>query len=200
MLSVGRGPRGSNAGCSTLCHFSITSPTTHNQIGPFWCWFAGGWVCVCARPLWVSPMNSPVRLGVSPAPTSIPTGVSSQKLWVFISAHWNPGLHGLSGSPVVPPSLSAHKYGTAHSASWLLTQSASRRLAASPLCPRCPSPSLLPVWMNVSSLTPWLSDFHIIRFSVSSGCFLFLNLLFSFWLCEEAQCVYLRLHLGQKSW
>ena len=27
----------------------------------------GGWVCVHSRPLWVSPRNSPVRLGVSPA-------------------------------------------------------------------------------------------------------------------------------------
>ena len=41
--------------------------------------------------------------------------------------------------------------------------------------PSCPSPPLLPVWMNVSSLSPWLSDFHAVRFSVSSGCFLFLN-------------------------
>ena len=39
----------------------------------------------------------------------------------------------------------------------------------------CPSASLLLVWMNVSSLSPWLSDFHTVRFSVSSGCFLFLN-------------------------
>ena len=62
------------------------------------------------------------------------------------------------------------------------------------------SPSLLPVWMNISSLTPWLSDFHRVQFSVSSGCFLFLNLLLSFfWLCKKAQCVYLCLHLGQKS-
>ena len=41
--------------------------------------------------------------------------------------------------------------------------------------PSCPSPPLLPVWMNVSSLSPWLSDFHAVRFSVSSGGFLFLN-------------------------
>ena len=69
----------------------------------------------------------------------------------------------------------------------------------SPL-PSCPSPPILLVWMNVSSLTPWLLDFHTVRFSVSSGCFLFLNLLLSFfWLCEEAQCVYLHLYLGQKS-
>ena len=44
----------------------------------------------------------------------------------------------------------------------------------------CPSPPLLPVWMNISSLSPWLSDFHTVQFSVSSGCFLFLNLLLSF--------------------
>ena len=41
--------------------------------------------------------------------------------------------------------------------------------------PRCLSPPHLPVWMNVSSLFPWLLDFHTVRFSVSSGCFLFLN-------------------------
>ena len=65
--------------------------------------------------------------------------------------------------------------------------------------PRCPSLPLLQVWMNVSSLISWLLDFHIVRFSGSSGCFLFLNLLLSFWLCEEVQCVYLCLHLGWKS-
>ena len=41
--------------------------------------------------------------------------------------------------------------------------------------PRCPSLPLLLVCMNVSPLSPWLSDFHTVRFSVSSGCFLFLN-------------------------
>ena len=48
-------------------------------------------------------------------------------------------------------------------------------LSINPLCPGCLSPPLLPVWVNVSSLTPWLLDFHIVRFFVSSGCFLFLN-------------------------
>ena len=37
--------------------------------------------------------------------------------------------------------------------------------------PGCPSAPLLQVWMNVSSLTTWLSDFHTVRFSVSSDCF-----------------------------
>ena len=53
--------------------------------------------------------------------------------------------------------------------------------------PSCLSPPLLPVWMNMSSLTPWLSDFHTVRFSISSGCFFVFKLLLSFfWLCEKA--------------
>ena len=98
------------------------------------------------------------------------------------------------------PSLAAHKYRTACSTSGLLTWSVSRHLAASLLYPGSPSLPPLPVWMNVSSLTPWLSDFHTGRFSGSSDCFLFFNLLLSFFLlCEEAQCMYLCLHLGQTS-
>ena len=90
----------------------------------------------------------------------------------------------LSHSPVVPPGLSSHKCGTAWSTNCHLTWSTSCCLAPSPLHPSCPSPPLLPVWMNVSSSIPWLPDFHIVRFSVSTGCFLFLNLSFSFfWLC-----------------
>ena len=56
-----------------------------------------------------------------------------------------------------------------------LTESASCHLAASPLGPSCLSLPLLPVWMNVSTLSPWLLDFRAVQFSVSSGCFLFLN-------------------------
>ena len=39
--------------------------------------------------------------------------------------------------------------------------------------PGCPSAPLLQVWMNVSSLTAWLSDFHTVRFSVSSDFFVY---------------------------
>ena len=72
-------------------------------------------------------------------------------------------------------------------------------LAMSPLRPSFPSLPLLPIWMIVSSLTPWMSDFHKVQFSGSSGVFfLFLNLLLSFfWLCKEVNCIYLHLHLGQ---
>ena len=48
-------------------------------------------------------------------------------------------------------------------------------IATSPVHPGCPSPPLLPVWTNVSSISPWLSDFRAVQFSVSPGCFLFLN-------------------------
>ena len=41
------------------------------------------------------------------------------------------------------------------------------------VCLRCWSPPLFPVWMNVYSLTPWLSDFHIVQYSDSSGYFCF---------------------------
>ena len=51
--------------------------------------------------------------------------------------------------------------------------------------------------MNVSSLTLWLSDFHTVQFSVSSGWFLFLNLLSFFWLCKEEQYIHLRLHVSE---
>ena len=69
----GRGPRGNNAACSALCRLSVTAAATYKQIGPFWCWFPGGWVCVHSRTLWVSPVNSPVRLGVSPTTATKPT-------------------------------------------------------------------------------------------------------------------------------
>ena len=89
-------------------------------------------------------------------------------------------------SPTVPPSLSMHKCGATRSASCRtacpihstirhLPGSTNHRPAASPLCPGCPTLPLLPVWMNVSSLSPWLLDFHTVQFYVSSGWFLFLN-------------------------
>ena len=74
------GPRGNNATCWALIGLSVTSPTTHKQIGPFWCWVPGGWVCVCSRTLWVSPTNSSMRLGVSPTAATT-TGFYSQRFF-----------------------------------------------------------------------------------------------------------------------
>ena len=78
-LYVGEGPRGSNGACSPLHRISVFHSATHNQTGPLWCWFPSGWVCACPRPLWVSLMTSPVRLGVSPAAAPTPAGVSNQR-------------------------------------------------------------------------------------------------------------------------
>ena len=158
-----------------------------SKLGPSGADSLGGWVCVHSSTLWVSPVDSPMKLGVS-LTGATPTGVFSQRFWGFISPHWNPGLRSRSHSPVVPTNLSALECGTA-----------SHCLAMCPFCPGCPSPPLLPVWMTVSSLIPWLSDFHTLLFSGSSCYFLFLNLLSFFCFCREAKCIYLLLHLGWKS-
>ena len=119
-----------------------------------------------------SPTNSPVRLGVSPAAATA-TGFFSAGS--FLSLCWDLGLRGLFHSPVFPLSLSARKWGTTWVTSHYLTWSTSCRLAhPGPLLPSCLSSPLLPVWMNVSSLTPWLLDFLTTRFSGSSCCFYFL--------------------------
>ena len=49
--------------CSALSWLSVTSPTIHKQIGPFWCRFLGGCVCVHSSMLWISPTDSLVRHG-----------------------------------------------------------------------------------------------------------------------------------------
>ena len=134
---------------------------THKQIGPFWCWFLGGWVCVHSRTLWVSPTDSPVRLGVSPT-TSTLTGVFSQRFEAVFPCAWALGCGFVS-------LLSC-------SSQFMCMKMWDHRVCQpSPRCTSsssgCRFPPLLPVWVSVSSLTPWLSDFHTVQFSVSSGCF-----------------------------
>ena len=85
---LGRDLRRNNAACSALRQLPVTPSATHNQIGPFWYWFLGEWVCVHSRTLWVSPTNSPVRLGVFPA-ASTPTGFFSQRLLDFHTVHFS---------------------------------------------------------------------------------------------------------------
>ena len=54
------------------------------------------------------------------------------------------------------------------------------------------------IWMNVSSLNPWLLDSQTVQFSGSFSCLLYLDCFLSFlWLCKEANRVYLCLHLGR---
>ena len=67
-----------------------------------------------------------------------------------------------------------------HSAS--LSPATATRVLSAP-DPGCPSPPLLPVWMK----------FIFYLLGVGLPC---LSTFCQFWLCEEAQCVYLRRHLG----
>ena len=62
-----------------LCQISVTPSVTHNQTGPIWCCFPSGLACARSRSLCVSPTSSPVRLEVSPAAASTPTGVFNQR-------------------------------------------------------------------------------------------------------------------------
>ena len=75
----------------------------------------------------------------------------------------------MSRSPVVPPGLSACECGTARYTSHRLSQLVCC-IAPCPLHPGCLSPPPPTSWMNVSSLTPKLSDFHIVQLSHSSDC------------------------------
>ena len=81
-----------------------------------------------------------------------PQGLPATTLWGLLATAWPVPLHNLPPHCVRQP-LPCHK----------------------PSLPGCLSPPLLLFWMNVSSLSPWLSDFHTVRFSFSSGSFLFLN-------------------------
>ena len=133
-----------------------------------------------------------MRLGVSPVAASTPTGVFHQRFEALVP---HAGALGcvvcFTPPPFLPIYLCANvgPQGLPATTLWGLLAAAwpaplhnpsPRWVYQPPPCLKsspssCPSLPLLPVWVNVSSLSPWLSDFHTVRFSVSSGCFLFLN-------------------------
>ena len=140
----GKGQRGNNPCSLGSC------PTFHHfpHFPQVVCTLLGadsqsGWVCVRSRILWASAMNSPVRLGICPA-FETPTGFYSLRFWVF---------------------------------SFLVYQSPPWPGGLLPCCgsslPGFPFLSLLLFWMNVSSLTPLLLEFHAIWFSGSSVVYCF---------------------------
>ena len=102
-LYMGEGPRGSNGAHYTLLQISIFHSDTHNQTGPLWCWFPSGWACARPRPLWVSPMTSPVRLGVFPAPAPTPTGVFNQRFEALFPPELQPWVARSASLPAVRP-------------------------------------------------------------------------------------------------
>ena len=147
------------------CHLHSSGPSFSH----FHCYPQANWAFLVLIPKWVGLCTFPGPHG--------PLQLTLLWDWQFFSLlqppqvfsvtgfealfppNWNPGLCRLSHSPVVPPGLSSRKCGTARFSSC--------RFAGSS------SPPLLLVWMNVSSLTPWLLDFCTVWFSGSSDCFLF---------------------------
>ena len=157
-------------------------------------------ICVHSRPLWVSPSNSPVRLGVSPAAASTPTGVFTQR---FEALFPRTGAMGcvvcfapLQFLPVylcVPPGLSMCECGATGSISHHLVGSTSRCTSSPPQLPISAPPTGLDECFFFISLVVRLPYSLIF---CQFWLFFVFKLLLSFWLCKEAQCVYLRLHLG----
>ena len=195
---MGEGLRGSNGACSTLCRFTVTPSATHHQIGLFWCWFLSGWACVSSRPLWVSPTNSPVRLGVSPAAASTPTGVFDQLFEALFPCAGTLGCVVCHLVHQLLPRPPAAVLPTATQSATLLGLPAATLLR------------VLSTWLPVSAPPTGLDEcFFFISLVIGLPyslifCqfwlfFVFKLLLSFFWLYEEAQCVYLCLHLGRKS-
>ena len=183
----GRGLRGNKMALAPLsaCFQSLPLLPTI-KLGPSGADFPGGWVCVLSRTSWVSPGNSPVRLGLSPT-TSTPTGFYRQSFWGFIFPHQNPGLCGLSCSPVVPPSLFACKYGATQSSCCLPTYPVTTLSHVSlPQLPVSSLPTSLNECFFFNSLVVGLP-----YSSIFCQFWLFLNLLLSFFVVAWGSKVYI---------
>ena len=80
MLYVGeRGPEGAMAPASLSAGFQSFTPIPTIKLGPSGAGSRVGGLVHALRPLRVSPMTSPVRLGVSPAAAPTSTGVLNQR-------------------------------------------------------------------------------------------------------------------------
>ena len=203
----GKGPIGSNGACSTLCWFSVTPSATHNQIRPFWCCFLGGCVCVRSRSLWVSPTNSPLRLGFSPAAAQSPQVFSIRGLRLYLP---RAGALGCTVCLAPPPFLPVYLCANVGpqglpAAAWLAPfhNLPPRWVHQTPPCWESSLPRL-PISAPPTSLVEGVVISVVVGLPYSSiFCqfwlfFVFKLLLSFFWLCEEAQCIYLHHHLGRK--
>ena len=152
------------------------SPLYPKQIGPFRCWVQGGWVCVHSRTLWVSQQTFLWGWEFLLLPPQPPWVFSFRGLRLYFPrAGTLSCVVCFTTPPFLPSYLCANVGPRGLPAAACLPRSTILPLTGSTSCTGRLSPPLLLVWMNVSSLSPWLSDFHTVLFSVSSGCFLFLN-------------------------
>ena len=96
----------------------------------------GGWASACSRPLWVSPTNCPVRLGVSPTAASTLRGVFNQRFEALFPCT---GALGCAVCFAPPPFLPVYLCANVGLRGLLAAAlpapfATSRCLAASPLC------------------------------------------------------------------
>ncbi|KAF6119791.1 hypothetical protein HJG60_010197 [Phyllostomus discolor] len=144
-------------------------------------------------------MNSPVRLGVSPTAASTPTGVFNQRFEALF-----PCTGTLRCEVYLAPQLFFPVYLHSNVGPPSLQATALSGLPVAALL------GVLSTWLPVSAPPTGLDECFffkslVVRFPYSLIFwqywlfFVFKLLLSFFWLCEEAQCVYLHLHLGQKS-
>ena len=118
--------------------------------------------------------------------TQSPLVFAARSFGDLSSRHWNPGLGGL----VWGLDFSLPRY-----PSWIFIYHMWMWDQPIPLFL-----SLLPVWMDVVSLTPQLLDFHSTQFlMVLNDGFFYILAVILMWLCEEVSCVYLCHHLDWKS-
>ena len=163
---------------------------------------------VGSRPLWVSPTYSPLRLGVFPAAASTSTGVFSQRFEALF-----PCTGALGCMVCFAPLLFLQVYLWVNVGLWGLLAAAlpapfhnlpPRWVHQLPPC-RESSPRRLPISAPPTGLDECFFFISLVVRLPYSSIFcqfwlflVFKMLLYFFWLCEEAQCVYLCLHLGQK--
>ena len=113
----------------------------------------------------------------------MPTGFCSQKLWGLIFpalepwAVWSGLQLGLLTPKVMLPTFIHHTWMWDHlfCHHHLSCHSVPHPLS-SPFCPISASPALICIWMTAACLNPWLSDFHTVWISDSSGYYLLWDL------------------------
>ena len=155
-----------------------------------------------------------MRLEVSPAAVSTPTGVFNQRFEDLLPSTGALGCGVCFAPPlflpvylcanVGPQCLPATTLWGLLAAAWpaLFHNPPPRWVYQPPCCES--SPPQLPISTPPTGLDEcFFFNSLVVRLPYSSifcqfWLFFVFKWLLSFWLCEEAQCVYLRLHLGQK--
>ena len=150
----GRGQKGNNATCLALALLSVTSLSSCKWIVPFQL-LISGLVGLCMFQDPISPSN---RLSCEIWFLMLPHSplFYSQRFWGLF-----PALEPWVAWSVSLPSCSSLL---------VCTRMWDIPVHQPPPCALSSLP-LLPVCVNVSFLTPWLSDFHTVQLSGSSGCF-----------------------------